>query len=74
MTKFPRVDGHAVIAALTQVRFEVVRVKGSHHILRHSDGRVTTVPVHGTEVIGPGLLSKILRDCNLTREEFVELL
>ena len=40
MTKFPRVDGHAVIAALTQVRFEVVRVKGSHNILRHSDGRV----------------------------------
>jgi hypothetical protein len=25
--------------------------------LRHADGRVTTVPVHAGETIGPGLLS-----------------
>ena len=74
MTKLPRVDGHVIIAALARARFEVVRINGSQHMLRHSDGRVTTVPVHGTEVIGPGLLSKILRDCDLTREAFIDLL
>jgi predicted RNA binding protein YcfA (HicA-like mRNA interferase family) len=52
----------------------VVRIKGSHHRLRHPDPRVTTVPVHGTEIIGPGLLSRILRDCDLSREDFEALL
>jgi predicted RNA binding protein YcfA (HicA-like mRNA interferase family) len=63
-----------VIAALKKAGFIVDRIKGSHHMLRHPDGRATTVPVHGAEIIGPGLLARILRDCNLTREEFEALL
>jgi predicted RNA binding protein YcfA (HicA-like mRNA interferase family) len=27
------------------------------------------VPVHAGETLGPGLLSKILRDCELSREQ-----
>ncbi len=74
MARLPRLTGKEVIAALQRVGFEVARVKGSHHFLRHSDGRVTVVPVHAGEIIGPGLLTKILRDCDLTREKFLELL
>ena len=74
MTRLPRIDGRAVIAALGKVGFEVVRVKGSHHLLRHADGRTTTVPVHAGEIIGPGLLGKILRDCDLSRDAFLELI
>lgn len=73
MARLPRLTGKEIIAALQQVGFEVARVKGSHHFLRHSDGRVTVVPVHAGEIIGPGLLAKILRDCDLTREKFLEL-
>jgi predicted RNA binding protein YcfA (HicA-like mRNA interferase family) len=65
-----RVTGKALIAALRRAGFEVVRVRGSHHFLRHADGRATVVPVHGSETLGPGLLAKILRDCDLTREAF----
>ena len=36
-------------------------------------GKTTTVPVHGSEIIGVGLLSRILRDCQLTREELIKL-
>jgi predicted RNA binding protein YcfA (HicA-like mRNA interferase family) len=32
------------------------------------------VPVHAGETIGPGLMSKILRDTELSRDEFVKLL
>jgi len=32
------------------------------------------VPVHSGESIGPGLLAKILRDVDLSREELEELL
>nr|WP_248277327.1 type II toxin-antitoxin system HicA family toxin [Brasilonema octagenarum] len=56
------------------VGFEIARVRGSHHILIHSDGRRTVVPVHSGETIGRGLLAQILRDCQITREEFRMLL
>ena len=74
MTRLPRVTGREVIAALRNVGFEVVRVKGSHYFLRHADGRCTVVPVHRGETIGPGLMSKILHDCEMTAEELAKLL
>jgi predicted RNA binding protein YcfA (HicA-like mRNA interferase family) len=69
MTTLPGVSGKNLIAALRKAGFDVVRVRGSHHFLRHADGRTTVVAVHSGETIGPGLLSKILRDCELSREE-----
>jgi predicted RNA binding protein YcfA (HicA-like mRNA interferase family) len=74
MTKLPSLTGKKIIKALRKAGFEVVRVKGSHHFLRHEDGRTTVVPVHPGETIGPGLMSKILRDCEMTRAEFQALL
>ena len=74
MVRLPRLTGKDVIAALGQTGFVVIRVKGSHHFLRHPDGRSTVVPVHAGETIGPGLFAKILRDCELNREQFQALL
>lgn len=74
MTSLPSVRGKELIAALIKAGFSVVRVKGSHHFLRHANGRTTVVPVHAGEPIGPGLLSKILRDCELDRENLQKLL
>ena len=65
MPKLPRVRGRELISALRNAGFEVVRVRGSHHFLRHPDGRCTVVPVHSGELIGPGLLNKILKDVDL---------
>lgn len=74
MTKLPVVTGKALIAALEDAGFKVLRIKGSHHYLRHIDGRSTVVPVHAGEEIGPGLLVKILRDCELSKETLENLL
>jgi predicted RNA binding protein YcfA (HicA-like mRNA interferase family) len=74
MSQLPSVTGKKVIAALEKAGFEVARVRGSHHILIHNDGRRTVVPVHSGETIGRGLLSQILRDTELSREEFKKLL
>jgi len=74
MARLPRLGGKEVISALQAGGFQIVRVKGSHHFLRHADGRVTVVPVHAGEILGPGLLTKILRDCELSREDFQKLL
>jgi len=74
MTKLPALTGKKLIAALAKSGFKVVRVKGSHHFLRHTDGRATVVPVHAGETIGPDLLSQILRDCEITREDLLRLI
>ena len=74
MTKLPRITGKQIIAALTKAGFEDIRTKGSHHFLRHPDGRATVVPIHSGESIGPGLMAKILRDAELTTEQFVAFL
>ena len=74
MSRLPRVRGRQVVAALGQAGFQLVRVRGSHHFLRHPDGRATVVPVHSGEHIGPGLMGRILADCEITREEFQQLL
>jgi predicted RNA binding protein YcfA (HicA-like mRNA interferase family) len=63
-----------IIKALSKLGFKIVRKRGSHVVLKHSDGRLTVVPVHGGEEIGTGLLNKIIKDTGLTKEEFVRLI
>jgi len=74
MSKLPRVTGKQLIATLAGVGFNVARIKGSHHFLRHPDGRTTVVPIHSGETIGPGLLTKILRDIDRDAEQLNEML
>ena len=74
MSNLPSITGGRFIKVLRKTGFEVIRIKGSHHYLRHTDGRATVIPVHSKETIGIGLFHKILRDCELTTEEFLELL
>ncbi|PKP59670.1 MAG: hypothetical protein CVT88_04925 [Candidatus Altiarchaeales archaeon HGW-Altiarchaeales-1] len=59
--------------SIKKLGFEPVRQKGSHVFYRHSDGRTTTIPFHGNQEIGPVLLAKILKDVELTREEFEKM-
>lgn len=74
MSRLPRMAGTKVISALKKAGFFVARIKGAHLFLRHRDGRTTVVPVLSGEVIRPTLLTKILRDCDLTKEDFEGLL
>lgn len=74
MSRNPRVTGAELIAVLERVGFRILRIKGSHHFLSHEDGRSTVVPVHSGETIGPGLLHRILRDCQLTADQLGKLL
>ncbi len=61
-TKHIVLSGKELIRILKKMGFVVARTKGSHHILEHDDGRITTVPVHKNEDISKGLLSKILKE------------
>jgi len=74
VTSFPALSGKDLLAALRRSGFETIRVRGSHHFVRHADGRSTVVPVHAGETIGVGLLGRILRDCKLSRDDLRKLL
>jgi predicted RNA binding protein YcfA (HicA-like mRNA interferase family) len=73
MSKLPSLTGKELVSLLKKVGFVVERQRGSHVFLKHDDGRATVVPVHSGETIGPGLLSKILRDVEMTRDELLKM-
>jgi predicted RNA binding protein YcfA (HicA-like mRNA interferase family) len=74
MTKLPRPTGRELLAALKKLGFETIRTRGSHNYMRHDDGRATVVPIHSGETIGPGLMTKILRECEITIEDIKAVL
>jgi len=69
MSNLPSVTGNQIIKSLQRHGFLTLRIKGSHHFMRHPDGRCTVVPVHCSETIGRGLLAQILRDCEMTFDD-----
>ena len=74
MSKLPSLTGKKVVSLLKKVGFIVERQRSSHVFLKHDDGRATVVPIHSGETIGPGLLSKILRDVEMTKDELLKIL
>jgi predicted RNA binding protein YcfA (HicA-like mRNA interferase family) len=69
MPRLPGLKGKELIRILKNHGFELVRTRGSHHSMRHADGRYTVVPVHAGETIGVGLLLKILKDAELSKDD-----
>ena len=71
MPRIPVLKPREVIAALERMGFELARQKGSHKQFRHTDGRATTVPDHSGRDIAPPLLRQILKDINVSLDEFL---
>jgi len=65
--------GKELISILVGMDFAIIRIKGSHHFLQHPDGRATVIPIHSGEQIGIGLFMKILKDIEMSRNEFNSL-
>ena len=74
MPQVPVLRGDRLVRALEKAGFKVARVAGSHHILRHPDGRGTTVPVHPGRDLAKGTLRGILDDLGLTAKDLRRLL
>lgn len=66
----PLISGKKLCKIAEKLGFFRVRQNGSHIRYVHPDGRKTTIPVHGNEEIGKGLLLEILRQMEISREEF----
>lgn len=69
------ISGKELVKFLEGIGFVVVRINGSHHRMKHVDGRVTTIPVHKNEDLPKGLLRKIVReDLGMSLEHFEEII
>ncbi len=63
--RLPTLTSQEVLVILGRKGFVQVRQSGSHIVLKHPDGRRTTVPAHKGRDLGRGLLRQIMRDANL---------
>ena len=76
MSKLPAITGERAVKALIKAGFFVHHQKGSHITLKHPDKpelRVV-VAVHKGKTLGKGLLLSIIKDSDLSVDEFLALL
>ena len=74
MPKLTPISGKKLIKLLGLRGFTVIRIKGSHCFLRNNKTNgMTSIPVHGKEEMGTGLLISILSDIGLSRKEYENL-
>lgn len=74
MPKLVPVSAKRMIKILLKLGFDLLRIKGSHHFyLNTKTGKTTVVPVHNNEVLGVGILKEILRDIDISIDEYEKL-
>lgn len=73
MSELPSVDGKRAVSAFEKNGFRVVRISGSHHIMKRPGHRfLLAVPVHGKQRLKKGLLRALLSAAGKTVDEFLE--
>lgn len=72
MSRLTIISSKDMVKILEGLGFNEIRQRGSHKSFRHKDGRTTVVPFHG-EDLGRGLIRKILKDIEISPDEYEEL-
>lgn len=72
MERLPILSGKEIVGVLSKLGYRPDRQRGSHIRLFSSNRKPVTVPDYRT--VSRGLLRKILRDAEITPEEFGKLL
>lgn len=73
MTRLAIISAVDMERILVHLGFARQRQVGSHILFTHPDGRCTVVPFHKGEDLGRGLIRKILRDIDISPEEYEKL-
>ena len=69
MSRIVPLPAKKVIKALEKVGFQPVRQKGSHLFLEHLDGITTVLPIYSNKDLIVNLITKILKDAGISRDE-----
>lgn len=70
MSKLRIIDAKRMEKLLLILGFDKTRQKGSHVFYRHPDGRTTTLPYHKGRVLARPLIREILREIEITVEDY----
>ncbi|PIP75937.1 hypothetical protein CO134_03840, partial [Candidatus Kuenenbacteria bacterium CG_4_9_14_3_um_filter_39_14] len=74
MSKLPVIKPKELIKILKNFGFVEHRQKGSHLILKHSDGQRAVIPIHQGRDIPTGTLRSILNDADIPVDELIKYL
>jgi predicted RNA binding protein YcfA (HicA-like mRNA interferase family) len=74
MSKLPIIKAAKLEKILIYLGFIFQRQKGSHSFYRHPDGRYTTIPHHPGKDLPRELIRTILKQINLSAEEFLAII
>ena len=66
---FPPASPKEVARVIKRLGFRLIRQSGSHAVYKHPDDRWVSLPMHSGD-LGRGLLRKIIRDLELSVEQF----
>jgi predicted RNA binding protein YcfA (HicA-like mRNA interferase family) len=72
MSKLTVISSKDMVKILERLGFVEMRQKGSHKYFKHEDGRSTVIPFRG-EDLGRGLIRKILKDIEMSIEEYEKI-
>jgi predicted RNA binding protein YcfA (HicA-like mRNA interferase family) len=73
---FPDVNSKLITKILEKLGFILIRQSGSSHAIyrRQSDGRRTTIPIHGKRSLKRKTIKSICKDVGITVEELKSML
>jgi predicted RNA binding protein YcfA (HicA-like mRNA interferase family) len=72
MTRLTSLKAREVVRGLQALGFERVRQKGSYAIFHHKDCRRAPIPIHPTKTISPYFLSDVLKQLEISEDEFLQ--
>ena len=73
MSKLKLLNAKELEKLILKLGFAKTRQQGSHAIYKHSDGRKTVIPFHIGKDLPRPLIRTILREIEITVEEYNEL-
>ena len=72
MSDVPSVSGEQAVSVFARLGFSVVRIKGSHHIMKKPGHRyILSVPVHKSKTVKKGTLRGLVEAAGITVAEFI---
>lgn len=75
MTRLGSYSGEQVVRAFRRAGWHVARRKGSHVIMEKEDFDATpSIPVHKGKDVKKGTLRNLIRDAELSVEEFLKMI
>ena len=72
MGMYARPTGKEMMRFLEKQGFHLVRIRGSHHVFRKGPLCIP-LPVHGNQTLRIGIFRSILRELEMSPEEFLRL-